>query len=346
MQPDTLETDNELAGGRAVATAPRPKDAGRRYRFEQSALDVLVIFLVVQVGSVAYALISPRTFAYLHPANIQTALRTIPLVGILALGMGVLLICGEFDLSLGANLIFTSILMAQLTQSGVSVWVAALLALAIGVGIGLLNGLITLGLHIPSFIATLGMLLFWQAATLFMHGAQPQSFPITGPFATLTAGNIGVIPADFLWFVGLAVAFWALLQQHRLGNHNFAAGGGKLAAVATGVPVNSGKLLAFSLAGMCSAIAGILEASRIKDIALTFTAEQPLQAIAACVIGGVLLAGGRGTVLGIVLGAVLIYWIQDVLLLLGAPGFYLSAFVGTLIIAAGAIHEYVRTRRG
>src|SRR5579863_4407486 len=160
----------------AVATAQhRANAAGRHYRRQQSAIDILVIFLIVQVASVIYGFVSPDTFAYNSSANVLTALQTIPIeYGIPALGVGILMIAGEFDLSVGANYIFSSIVMAQLVENGLNVWLAALIGLAIGTGIGLLNGVITLRLQIPSFITTLGTSFIWAAGILFVHGASSQ----------------------------------------------------------------------------------------------------------------------------------------------------------------------------
>ncbi len=336
----------QTATDEAVAAAQRAKAAGRRYRRQQSALDILILFLIVQVISVIYGFISPDTFAYNSFANIQNALYTIPIeVGIPALGVGVLMIAGEFDLSVGINYIFSSIVMAQLATNGMNTWLAALIGLLIGTGIGLLNGLITLRLRIPSFITTLGTSFFWLAATFFVHGASSQPFTPDPVFAALTAGSLGVIPATFLWWVVLALAFWGLLERNRIGNHIFAAGGNKQAAVATGVRVDRTKLLAFGLTGTCAALGGIFAASYINNIAPSSGEALPLEAIAACVIGGLALTGGRGTILGIVLGSALIFWIRDVLLLLGAPGFYINAPIGILIIGAAAIYEVLRARR-
>jgi simple sugar transport system permease protein len=328
------------------AVAARTKAAGRRYRRQQSAFDILIIFLIVQVISVVYGLIRPNVFAYNSFANIQTALYTIPIeVGIPALGVGILMIAGEFDLSVGVNSIFSSILMAQLAANGLNVWLAAFIGLLIGTGIGLLNGLITLRLNIPSFITTLGTSFIWQAVTFFVHGASSQSFSPSPLFATLTAGALGVIPATFVWWVALAIVFWGLLERNRIGNHIYATGGNKQAAMATGVKVNRTKLLAFGLAGACAALSGILAASYIGNIAPSGGEALALEAIAACVIGGLALNGGRGTILGIFLGSALIYWIRDVLLLLAAPGIYITAPIGILIIGAAAIYEILRARR-
>ncbi|MBV9229160.1 MAG: hypothetical protein JOZ18_07585, partial [Chloroflexi bacterium] len=179
----------------AATVEQRTKAAGRRYRRQQSAFDILIIFLIVQAISVIYGFISPDIFAYNSLANIQTALYTIPIeVGIPALGVGVLMIAGEFDLSVGNNFIFSSIVMAQLATNGMNVWLAALIGLVIGTGIGLLNGLITLRLRIPSFITTLGTSFFWLAATFFVHGASSQPFTPDPAFVALTAGSIGPIP--------------------------------------------------------------------------------------------------------------------------------------------------------
>jgi simple sugar transport system permease protein len=316
------------------------------YRLRQSALDVLLLFVIVQAGSVVYGLLRPDVLPYTSFANVQTTLEAIPLVGVVALGVGVLMIAGEFDLSVGANYVFSSIVIALLAEHGMNPFAAAALGLATGTAIGFLNGAITLGLRIPSFITTLGTAGIWSAGALLINGSGSIAFdPGSSAFETLTTGSVGVLVAEFAWFVALGVVVWALLQRHSVGNHIFAVGGNLQAAVANGVRVTRVKLLAFSLAGFCAALAGLLAASRLSTVAPDSGRELPLQAIAACVVGGLVLTGGRGTVLGVMLGASLIYWIQDVLLLSGAPGFYLDAFVGTLIITAAGLYVTMRGRR-
>jgi simple sugar transport system permease protein len=254
------------------------------------------------------------------------------------------MIAGEFDLSIGANAIFISIVMAQLAGGGMSLWLAALIGLAIGAGIGLLNGVLTQALRIPSFITTLGTMGVWTAATLFVHGSASETFLPAGAFQTVFSGQFGWIPAEVIWFIVLGIVFWVVLQRTSIGNHMFAAGGNRAAAIASGVAVNKAKLTAFTVAGALAAVSGILAASRVGSISPGDTTTLPLQAIAASVIGGVILTGGTGTVLGMMIGAALIYWIQDVLLLSAAPGYYLTAFVGALIILAAWSYEMFRRR--
>jgi simple sugar transport system permease protein len=330
----------------AAASGGSSEHRDRRYRLHQSGIDVAILAAVCLLGSVVYAVVRPDDFAFLTHANLTTAMQTIPFLGIPALGVGLLMIAGEFDLSIGPNYVFSSIVMAQLTTvNGMNVWLAAVLGLAIGTGIGLLNGVITLRLRIPSFITTLGTAGIWSAGILLVHGASSQVFAPSNAFADVTTNDVAGIPVAFIWFIVLAVMGWALLQRHRLGNHIFAAGGNPQAAIATGVRVPRAKFVAFALTGLCAAFAGILAASSTGDVSPTEAADLPLQAIAACVIGGVLLMGGRGTILGIFLGACLIYWIQDVLLLGGAPGYYLSAFVGALVITAAVLYQTLQARR-
>jgi simple sugar transport system permease protein len=327
-----------------LMTAAELRKIGLRYRIRQSAIFVVGIFVVTQVGSIIFGAVRGSSFAYLSEPNIVTALQQIPLVGIAAIGIGLLMIAGEFDLSIGANAIFSSIVMAQLASAGLSLWLAALIGLGIGAGIGLLNGVLTLTLRIPSFITTLGTLGIWSAATLFVHGSSAETFVPYGAFRVLTSGQFGWIPAEAVWFVLLGVVFYLVLQRSSTGNHIFAAGGNRAAAVASGVNVTKAKLFAFTVAGALAAVSGMLAASRIQSISPGDVTTLPLQAIAAAVIGGVVLTGGTGTILGMMLGATLIYWIQDVLLLSAAPGYYLTAFVGALIIVAASIYEMFRRR--
>jgi simple sugar transport system permease protein len=172
-----------------LMTAAELRKIGLRYRIRQSAIFVVGIFVVTQVGSIIFGAVRGSSFAYLSEPNIVTALQQIPLVGIAAIGIGLLMIAGEFDLSIGANAIFSSIVMAQLASAGLSLWLAALIGLGIGAGIGLLNGVLTLTLRIPSFITTLGTLGIWSAATLFVHGSSAETFVAYGAFRVLPSGQ-------------------------------------------------------------------------------------------------------------------------------------------------------------
>ena len=140
--------------------------------------------------------------------------------------------------------------------------------------------------------------------------------------------------------------FYFLLHRHRLGNHFYAVGGNRNAAVAIGIKPYRTKSIAFAIAGFMAALSGVVAATRVGSIQPGGGLGMELQAIAACVIGGAALTGGRGSILGIVLGTALVYTIQDILLLLRAPGFYFDMFVGALIVIAVIMNTAIRRSRG
>ncbi|WP_411034187.1 ABC transporter permease [Shinella sp. BYT-45] len=306
---------------------------------------IFLVFMTLQIVCIAGALLYPNEFRYLSPQNLTILMKAIPVLGCLALGAGVLMIAGEFDLSIGSVYTFTAVLMASLVGAGLSAFVAAPLGILAGLMIGLLNGHITLRFGLPSFIVTLGGLLFWRGAVLLYNGAVQVRFDPEPVFTSLFAGTFLGINAAFIWIILFVVGFHLLLHRHRFGNHVFATGGNRGAAEAIGINTGRVKLIAFAIAGGMAAVAGILATARVGSVQPGQGAGLELQAIAACVIGGLSLRGGRGSIIGIFLGVLLIHTITDVLLLLRAPGFYLDMFIATLIVLA-AIFNHLIERRG
>lgn len=317
---------------------------------------IAVMYVIVQIACVASAVAFPETFRYLLPANIAVTLKSIAPLGLMALGVSVLMIAGEFDLSVGALYSFLSIVAATISNqlggdhsaahaSMLAPFVGMFVALALGALIGCLHAAITLKFAIPSFITTLGGMLLWRGATLLYHGSTSLRFRPTEPFATIFGGEWGVISSMIIWFGVFSVAFYFLLHRHRLGNHFFAVGGNRNAAVAIGIKPARTKTIAFAIAGFMAALSGVVAATRVGSIQPGGGLGMELTAIAACVIGGASLTGGRGSILGVVLGTALVFTIQDVLLLLQAPGFYFDMFVGALIVVAVIMNTSIRNSR-
>lgn len=318
---------------------------------------IAVLFVLAQLLCILVSLLWPESFRYLSEANVAVTLKAIAPLGIMALGVGVLMIAGEYDLSVGALYSFLSIVCATISNGwggdisagAVHAWapfVALAIALAMGALIGSFHAFLTLRFAIPSFIATLGGMLFWKSATLFYHGAVALRFKPSEPFATLFNGQVGFIHASIIWFGLMAIGFYVLLHHHKLGNHFYAVGGNRNAAVAIGINPARTKTIAFAITGMMAALAGVIAATRVGSIQPGGGLGMELQAIAACVIGGAALTGGRGSVLGVVLGTALVYTIQDVLLLARAPAYYFDGFVGMLIVIAAVMNAGIRNSRG
>ncbi len=334
----------ELSPARALA----PKRTAATWLHDLLSMPagaILLVFVVVQLACIIAGLLFPDTFRYLSPQNMGIMMRSVPVLGCLALGAGVLMIAGEFDLSIGSVYTLTAVVMAVLVGQGVDAFLAAPVGLLVGAAIGLGNGALTLRFNLPSFIVTLGGLLFWRGAVLLINGAVQVRFDPNPVFQAMFGGTVLGINAAFIWFVGLCLVFWAMLHRHRFGNHVFATGGNRSAATAIGVNTARVKLMAFALAGFMAAFAGILATTRVGSVQPGQGAGLELQAIAACVIGGLSLRGGRGSILGVFLGVMLIFTITDVLLLMRAPGFYLDMFIATLIVVA-SIFNHGLDRRG
>lgn len=305
---------------------------------------ILVVFLALQLACILGGLLYPDEFRYLSPQNLTILMKAIPVIGCLALGAGILMIAGEFDLSIGSVYTLTAIVMAVQVTDGMSAFLAAPLAILIGVAIGVLNGLITLRFGLPSFIVTLGGLLFWRGAVLLYNGAVQVRFDPGPWFSRLFGGTFLGLNAAFIWFLALVVAFYLLLHRHKFGNHVFATGGNRAAATAIGIDTKRVKVAAFAIAGGMAAVAGILATVRVGSVQPGQGAGLELQAIAACVIGGLSLQGGRGSVIGIFLGVLLIHTLTNILLLLRAPGFYLDMFIASLIVIASIFNHIVQRR--
>lgn len=315
---------------------------------------ITVLFVIVQVVVVLSAVAMPD-FRYLTQANIAVTLKAIAPLGIMALGVGILMIAGEFDLSVGALYSFCAIVTATLTNawgadidmegaSALLPFVAMAVGLLIGTLAGIVHAVVTLRFNIPSFITTLGAMLIWKGATLLFHGATSLRFKPSEPFASVFGGQVGFVHASMFWFLGMAVVFFFLLHHHRIGNHFFAVGGNRNAAVAIGINPARTKIIAFAICGFMAALSGIVAGVRVSSIQPGGGIGLELVAIAACVIGGHALMGGRGSILGIVLGTALMFTIQDVLLLLRAPGFYFEMFVGALIVIAVIMNMAIRRK--
>ena len=307
---------------------------------------ILLLFCTIQVVAIIAGLLYPENFRYLNPANIAVLLKSMSALGIMAIGVGILMISGEFDFSVGTLYTFCAIVTATMVKEyALSPYLAMIIGIIVGIIAGLIHGNIVNRFTIPSFIVTLGAMLLWKGGTLLYHGAKSLRYKYESEtYKTVLTGDIGVIDASFLWFIGVGIVFYFIVHHHKIGNHFFAVGGNPEAAIAIGINPKRVKLIAFSIAGGCAALSGVVAMSRVGSVQPGGGLGLELEAIAACVIGGCALMGGRGSILGIMLGTALIYTIQDLLLLLRAPGFYFEMFVGGLIVLAVIINVTIRKR--
>jgi len=317
----------------------------------RGSFEIGIVFVALFLAFTVVSLVAPKDFPFLDSHNFSGVLtQSIPLTAILAIGVGILMVAGEFDLSLGFALTFNAIVFIKITESFGPV-IGVFAGLASGVLIGLVNGAIVVFTKIPSFIATLGMGFFWGGASIFINGATASALDptvaATGSwFEFLFAHDFGAFRSQLIWLVIVGVLAWLFLQRHRRGNHIYAVGGNAAAATAISISPTRVKLLAFGVEGLLVGFASLLFVARISSVQPGGTATQDftLFAVAAAVVGGTSLLGGRGTIIGMIVGAALIEIIKNGLILAKAPGFYLQLFVGVTIIIAAIFNRYMERK--
>lgn len=306
--------------------------------------NVIIIFFVVLAACVVASLVNEE-FRFLSKQNAIILQRAIPTLGIMSLGVGLLMIAGEFDLSVGAVFGVSSYTMVLIHSLGAPILVGVAAALVVAALIGFLNGWITTRFGIPSFITTLGTMFIFRSGGRLISQNKPLIFNEPEWFNAITVGKVfGVIQVQFLWFLGLAVVAWLILNRHTLGNQFFAAGGNAQAARQVGINVKRVKIAAFVIASLCAAIAGMISVTRVGSATTDPKVFMELEAVAACVMGGLALTGGRGSVIGIVVGAIMFHLVQDVILLARLPGYYLDLFVGLVIVFGVTLNQVAKKR--
>ncbi len=272
---------------------------------------------------------------------------------IVVIGVTLLMICGEFDLSVGAMVAMGGFVFAKLTIDGGSPLVAVLATLLVTSVMGAINGGLKISTGIPSFVVTLGTRSIYRALVwLFSGGLMVQAAEVL-PVYNFFNGRLDVLNnlferANFrtvtLWAILLGLVLQVILTRTRFGNQVFATGGNPGAARAQGVKTNLIKFVCFTLTGALSGVAGIMTFSQFTTVFVATAADLEMTTIAAAVVGGTLLSGGVGSVIGGLLGILTINMLRTGVVLLGLPSDNFEAIVGVAIIGAAAVNEYIRRR--
>jgi simple sugar transport system permease protein len=305
-------------------------------------------FVLLIVELVVFTAINPD---FLSVQNISNTLAFTVELGLIAMAMTLLMTSGEFDLSVGSLFGFSPVLMWTLFNAGAtSLEIAFLIAIVVAALIGLFNGLFVTRLKIPSFLVTLGMLLVVRGTALFITDGFPQrTWNASGHWlANLLVGDFYVGPfriyASLFWFIGFAVVLGYVLTQTKGGNWIQASGGNAPAARARGVNVTRTKIYLFMLSAMMAAFAGIISSIRTSAANPNSGTGYELEVIAMVVIGGTALTGGRGTIIGTVLGIFILRVMRNGIVLIGVPGLAYNIFIGAIILGMMALHSWLERR--
>jgi ribose transport system permease protein len=315
--------------------------------------------LVLDIALIAVFSVLSRNHVFWSPANAESLLLSVSQILLLALGLAMMLGAGIFDLSLGANLVLSSVVGAMVmrqfqgvpgdTSSYSNVWGAILLGLlasiATGALFGLINGLLIAIGNINSLIATLGTLgIGTGIALLVTGGSDVSSLPVDLQTA-IGLNSVGIVPIPAIVALLVAVILWAVVRFTRYGLRTQAIGSSRISAERAGIRVR-GQLLSLAvLGGALAGVAGFIDLARFGSTAISGHANDALGAVTAAVIGGTLLEGGRISITGAIWGAGLAVILQVGLVILGVSSFWQLIVVGAVLLIAVLLDRVAALRR-
>jgi ribose transport system permease protein len=280
---------------------------------------------------------------FLTVSNLLNVAEQATIIAIVAVGMTFVIITAGIDLSVGSVLAFAGVVMASLLHAGLPLPLALVAGLVTGLLCGVVNGLlITVG-RLPPFIATLGMMSVARGSALMFTEGRPISGFSEG-FRALATGDVLGVPTPVVIMIVIYAIAHFVLRRTKLGRYTYAIGGNEEAALLSGINVRVYKTMVYGLAGMLSGLAAILLTARLNSAQPIAGMNYELDAIAATVIGGTSLLGGEGTVVGTLIGALIMAVLRNGLNLLGVSSFIQQIVIGSVIIAAVLIDMGLKRR--
>jgi ribose/xylose/arabinose/galactoside ABC-type transport system permease subunit len=304
-------------------------------------------FGVLVAALLVGAFFSALTPVFLTSYNLFNILRQTAELGIIAMAMTMLIVAGEFDLSVGAIYAVTGVVTGVLaSRLGVNIWLAAGAGVASALVLGALNAVLIATTRINSFIATLSTMMVFRGAAMVLSQGQPISFQLSF-FMDLfgRAELFGALPVPVVWFAAWGVFAYVLLHRTTFGVRVFATGDNREAAELAGIKTVRVKSAAFLVTALASGLAALISLSFLKTVTPTQGTGLELEAIAAAVIGGTAMSGGVGSIVGTFLGTFIMAEVRTGLVLLGTDAYVQDAFVGLVIALAVIVNVRLSARR-
>ncbi|NLB79588.1 MAG: ABC transporter permease [Clostridiaceae bacterium] len=299
---------------------------------------ILLPFLIIFIG------FSVASNNFLTASNILVILRQSVFFMVLGFGMTYVIAMGGIDLSVGAVMGITGLFAAELIMMGVNIYLAIVLTVVFGMVIGLGNGLLVAKVKVPDFIATLGTmsvlrgLIYVRTRGIPVYGLNFPEFQFFGQ------GYIGPIPFPIIVTILVFAVLYYVLRKTKFGRYTISIGSNIEAAKLVGIKTDKMKILVYILCGVCCAISGILQTSRIETAVATAGQGYEMDAIASAVLGGTSLTGGKANLIGTAAGAVLMATIRNGLNLLNVSSYWHQVVIGAFILLAVAIDNFSKKR--
>lgn len=306
------------------------------------------IWLVVAIAALV-ALVATRFPGFARPGNLTAVFNDTSILIVLALGQMAVILTRSIDLSMAANLAFTGMAVAMLNAAlpGLPLPAIIVAAMLIGLVLGAINGLLVWKLDIPSIVVTLGTLTIYRGATFVLSGgAWVNADQMSASFINFQRASLLGLPVLSWIAIAVIAAFWILMTRTPLGRSIYAIGVNPTASVYAGIDVGRTKFVAFCISGMVAGLSGYLWVSRYVIASVEVANGYELSIIAACVIGGISIAGGIGSVAGAVLGALFLGIIQSALPVINVSPFWQMAISGSAIILAVVLNARGERKKG
>ena len=281
---------------------------------------------------------------FLTVSNLLNVAQQTSINAIIAVGMTFVIITAGIDLSVGSLVAFSGVVLASVLQAGVPLPIAILVGLGVGLFCGMINGLLITHGRIPPFISTLGMMSVARGAALLYTKGRPVS-GFSENFRYLATGEIFHIPVPVIIMGVVYIIAHFVLNRTKLGRYAYAIGGNEEAAILSGINVKLYKTMVYALCGMLSGLAALILTARLNSAQPIAGNMYELDAIAATVIGGTSLMGGEGTVLGTLIGALIMGVLRNGLNLLGVSSFIQQIVIGSVIIIAVLLDMALKKQR-
>ena len=303
-------------------------------------------FWVLIAAILACLSLALLTDTFATERNLFNVARNFAFVAIIAIGMTTVIASGGIDLSVGSVVVLTAMVISVLMYNGNPFWISAIAALGTALFVGFLNGVLIAYVGMPAFVVTLGMLSAARSAAMVLSDNKMiwEFGPDHDLLLAFGGGSLLGMPNPLYVLVVLAIIMSVVFKWTRWGQHVFAIGGNEQAAVMTSIPVNRLKVSVYMFSAFTAGIAGILMAGWLGSVTTNLGQAMELTVIAAAVIGGANLAGGEGSALGAIVGALLIEVIRNSLILLGISSFWQGMFIGCFIIIAVAFDRIRKFR--
>lgn len=313
----------------------------RLLRTYGTQLAIIGVFVVIWL---IFIVAAPQTF--LSSQIYLAFMSTIPFFAIVALPLTMVIIAGEMDLSFPSIMAISMVAFVMVFNSTGSVLLALLASLLTGFLAGLLNGVIVVGIGVPSLVVTIGTQFFWRGAVLVLLGGKGSTLVETREsfIYSLLVGKSALIPMQMIWLVLIAIASWVLLNRHKLGSHIYVIGDNSQTAGLMGINTRQTRVLVFALVGIASAFAGVLASLQVSFFWPSLGDGYLLRTLAAVFLGGTSVFGGVGTILGTFLGSFIIGAIEAAIVAIGLTGFWTQLIYGLIIIVSVSMHAIVRRR--